>query len=545
MTTIVPPPAAPTPQTPPPAGFKAKLEAPEAVLSRLIVAQKLNAVIVGRPGPERAIVQTPVGQMTVTSVAPLPASGLLSLYVTRLGAPVEARITKIADTGEPPTPYGAGTGKSASQGPAAGALPPSERGPVKSAPVTPVTLTIGTKLTATLLKAHPFAVPDKDTASPFAKATTLAGRGLVPPLGKGTSAPLGQAMQTMPIGTRFGATIRALTPPAPHLSAHIRAQAPATSPEVPAAAAGRAATSRAIALNVAPGRTLSAVVTAHTPQGQPIIQSQGAVMVLDTTAALAQGSKLSLTVSTPPQLPKPVSSIHPQGRGTDGLTTPGRPWEALDDALGALNRIDADVARSFIHAALPRADKHFSSTVLFFLSALRGGDVGLWLGEKAAALLKRTRPGALDKLADAFKDGAREATKRAGADWRAMAIPFFDGRQIEAIRLYMRRPQQEENEENGGAEGGVRFVFDLTLSHLGHLQFDALAHPQKKRLDIIVRSEDPLPETMKAEMAEIFTQSGIAEGLNGALGFQSAPPHFVDATPPTPAPSPSQEGILV
>ncbi|TCS63472.1 hypothetical protein [Varunaivibrio sulfuroxidans] len=553
MTSIVPPPAAPPPRAVPPTGFKARLDAPDAILSRLAVAQKIDAVIVDRLPQGRALIQTPVGQMIVRSAAPFPSSGNLSLVVTRLGAPVGARITQIS--GEAVSPGAApklpgGAPASSHQIATQDQNHSSLQGSAKSAAVAPVTLSIGMKVTATLLKAHPFtpdpgqgahASSEKNAASP-----PVGTRGGSPDLSltqkDATTAQRGGArrLQMLPIGTRFGATIRALTPPSPHLSAHI--QAPpgqvASPPQTSTGAgAGAGASGRAIALNIAPGRTLNAVVTNHTPQGQPIVQSQGAVMVLDTAATLSRGSTLSLTISSAPMFPKPSPGLHAQGaQGATSPTPLGQSWDVLDDVLSSLNRIDAEAARAFIHGALPRADKHFSATVLFFLSALRGGDIGLWLGDKTTALLKRTRPGALDKLNDVFKDNAHGAARPGPADWRAMAIPFFNGQQIEAIHLYMRRHAQEEDDDDAH-RGGVRFVFDLMLSRLGRLQFDGLVRPHENRLDVIVRSESPLPDAIKAEMSEIFAQSGALERLNGALGFQSDPPHFVNKEETKPSPS--------
>ena len=82
-------------------------------------------------------------------------------------------------------------------------------------------------------------------------------------------------------------------------------------------------------------------------------------------------------------------------------------------------------------------------------------------------------------------------------------------------------------------------MLDLDLTHLGHVQIDGLVKPKRHHLDLILRTDQPLPEPMRAEIAEIFEAARDLVGLGGQVGFQTDPPNFI----PIPAPEPQGAGI--
>jgi hypothetical protein len=83
-------------------------------------------------------------------------------------------------------------------------------------------------------------------------------------------------------------------------------------------------------------------------------------------------------------------------------------------------------------------------------------------------------------------------------------------------------------------------VIEVTLSQLGRIQFDGLVREDGKRLDLMVRSEPPLPTPIHRDIRALFTRSSEIAGLTGEVGFQAAPVAFIDvkAEPSVPPPNP-------
>ena len=100
-----------------------------------------------------------------------------------------------------------------------------------------------------------------------------------------------------------------------------------------------------------------------------------------------------------------------------------------------------------------------------------------------------------------------------------LPIPFFDGQQIQQLRLFLRR------DSGGGASGGdgeeaTRFVLEVSLTRLGDLQLDGLV--RGKRFDLILRTREGLPDAMRGDILQIFQDANEVAGYKGALTFQSS-----------------------
>jgi hypothetical protein len=207
----------------------------------------------------------------------------------------------------------------------------------------------------------------------------------------------------------------------------------------------------------------------------------------------------------------------------------------LSEALQALQELRPAVAHDLISTVLPQTNARMTADVLFFLSALRGGDLGDWLTPGAARLLRRERPELLTRLGEEFRQIATLAREPTAGDWRIALVPFFNGSEIDQLRLYL-RPYGGDGEETEATPKGLRFILDVELSRLGRLQLDGLVRDDRKRLDLIVRSERPLAPAMQNDIRGIFEEANATTGVAGGLAFQSAPPNFIEAAPESDAP---------
>ena len=189
------------------------------------------------------------------------------------------------------------------------------------------------------------------------------------------------------------------------------------------------------------------------------------------------------------------------------------------------------IAQQFLNTVVPRPDAQLAANVLFFLAALRGGNVRTWLGDGPSRALQRQKPDLLSRLGDEFRTIGRMADEPVSGDWRIAVVPFNSGEELQQIRFFMRRHGAEDDEDEEGGDPGTRFIVDVELSRLGRMQLDGLVRGGDKRLDLIVRSASPLPRHMRDDIQGIFQDACQLTGMTGAATFQCAPPNFIEISP--------------
>ena len=382
----------------------------------------------------------------------------------------------------------------ASAAPAAKTIPSSfPTGPQAAGPRTPARASPGTT------------APPSPIAGPALQVSGVSG-GVSPVANAKPDAQAPIPPSTVPQGTQVHVKIVNVQPPA--------AGAETASPRPPAPAASGA--------SLAPGTTLTGVATHATRAGHTVIRTDLGTMALETRTPLAQGTLLQLEVTGRAVFP-PAGSADAEGR-----LALARDWPSLNAAIAALEQDAPRVARALVETVIPRADTQLAANVLSFLVALRGGSLVNWLGGGPARTLQRLRPDAFNRLSDDFQSLARSADEPAAGDWRVTVVPFHDGQELRPITLYLRRDRDADGEDAERGRDDTRFVVDVELSRLGHMQLDGLVRGQDKRFDLIVRSERPLPPWMRDDIREIFAEASALTGLKGGTSFHAGPAGFID-----------------
>jgi hypothetical protein len=328
--------------------------------------------------------------------------------------------------------------------------------------------------------------------------------------------PTQTAPQTLPAGTQFTVQITSLqTPPPGGAAAVTQTQGP-----TPALAAL--------------GQTLTGVVSSSHAGGHPIVDTPLGPVTLAGSNPPPEGARVVLTVSSaplPPASPEPL--MDSQQLFLRQALFLDRHWPAAQEMVDSLAQAAPNTAQHLLQSALPRPDGNMTANILFFLAAVRGGDLRSWLGDNAMRVLQRVNPGVLTRVNDDMRQLSRLADEPAAGDWRTFMIPLFNGSQLEQIRLFTR--SQEENDDDEESGPGTRFVVDVTLTKLGHIQLDGLVDTGHRRMDMVVRTEDHLPPEMRNDIRTLFEQSGEITGYRGGVGFQSQPANFIEIDPPAPA----------
>ncbi|MGE5504597.1 MAG: DNA polymerase III, partial [Actinomycetota bacterium] len=274
---------------------------------------------------------------------------------------------------------------------------------------------------------------------------------------------------------------------------------------------------------------LTGTVIGHPPGGPAVVETPAGLLSLPASVPLTAGATVRLEVVAPPQLPPAAAPAPTQ---TDGLQDRG--WPALSEATETLAAADPPAAEQLMRI-VPQLGPRLAAGLALFSGALRSGDAKALVGEGGVrGLDKAGRRDLADRLRKDFLSLADEATRPLGdGEWRGLAMPLMaGGAEIDRIHLYVRRPPADDEEGKGKGGGEQRFILEVSLSSLGRLQLDGLVARQSKRFDLIVRTDRPLSDEMRRDIAGIFAESGQLTGTIGQVSFQSG--RFVEL-PPTEA----------
>ncbi len=268
--------------------------------------------------------------------------------------------------------------------------------------------------------------------------------------------------------------------------------------------------------------SVSGTVTAFTPSGRPILETPLGLLSLDTSADVRIGDRLAFSVV--PQAPRGEAMLGHTSFAESFIQR--RIWPTLEQALAHLAQRPHDAAAPATNPTIPQANNHLGANLISVMTALQDGDIRSWLGD-ALALLQQERPDLSQRLSDEFAQLARLAVEASKDDWRTAVVPFVTGTNLEPVQMHLRGGKSQKGDK--GKDEGSRFIIDLQLSNLGRFQLDGFIKHRgdSKNLDLIVRTDDPLPKRMRRDINRIFTDFTDAAGLHGGISFQ-AHAQFVD-----------------
>lgn len=261
----------------------------------------------------------------------------------------------------------------------------------------------------------------------------------------------------------------------------------------------------------APNQIL-ATVAGNGPGGQLILKAGDAALYVRQPADLPQGTQLVLTVEPGKADAAPLTLQDPQQ------------FSALQQVVAALTQADPAMARQIVDAHLPQPGAALPGALLFFLSAIRQGDIRNWLGAGAVDLLARAgKFDLVSRMAEEFQQAGQPARDAVVGEWRSYPIPIHDQNQFHMINLYVHRdprhaPQKDEAAGRHGVDQ-IRFLIDMRMSRLGAIQLDGFV--RRRQLDIVVRSERRLPEDLHRELQLSYIKTLGAIDYAGGIRFQT------------------------
>lgn len=281
-----------------------------------------------------------------------------------------------------------------------------------------------------------------------------------------------------------------------------------------------------------PPNALPAVVIGTEKNGEVMVQTQVGLLKLPMPRPVPVGTTLHITlepITTQPQAPSLPGTLPTGTALIDQMATLSRDWPSLEQAMQWAQSNDPALARQMAQA-LPTIGPKLTSGMLFFIAAVKGGDMRQFLGGRAIAQLETRAPEIASRLKADMTQLQQLFTESPLPHWQTAMVPLFHNGALEHARLFFRQDNQKEEEKGKGSSGkDQRFIVEVDLSHMGEMQFDGFVRgaQRAKQFDLIIRSSARLPEELLQEIRGTFDTAMQTTGLKGYLAFQQGSQHFV------------------
>ncbi len=506
------------------------------ILKGLSIGQLLEATITSQTAKNTFQIQTPAGKFFLQSNLSLPKGGALVMQLVSQSPFIQFQINSLNGTnpslktkiqgnmttstnhaqGSPATKLAIGNVLQATL------MSPSLESPstVRQAPIGKLRSSIGAKMETIKEKGVPLqksrfsrAISTKSLITTAAKASAImknatGDQNLRRPIIASASAT--KALGHLQVGSQVGVKVTGIQ--------RLNLAAASTTPTT--------LSSKTTKPTLSAGANLGGAVTGSTPSGHPIVQTKLGAFVLATQTSVPRGTTISLEVVTAPSVPVKETQAAPAPH--ESLFR-SRNWPALEHAFQALEEVRPGKSQKLINSIIPRPGASLTSSMIFFLSALKGGDLQSWIGEKVLRLIERNQPNVSSRIREDFTTLSRIVEEPAPSDWRVALIPINNGDEIQQIRLLLRQNEKDTDEDT---TSNTRFVIDVKLSLFGRLQMDGLVGEKGTSLDLIIRSDTHLADAIKNDIRTIFRETADLSGLKGSVNFQAAPADFINISDP-------------
>ncbi len=500
---------------------------PEAAAQQTLpqLPPSLESVIAqGKPGTALLIEIRQV-QFPETTQTPLPAAATATATAPGTAAPAPTVTTTlpptaITTTAAAPlaTPTSAPTTPLAANAPSPSPLIPMATVTAPAAPGTPQTSAAPPGTPTPSPTAATIPPNTLSTTAPSLAASPLS-TGAAPlsnPLISATSAPV-----TQPLPAATPQTLQPASTPA----------APSSPAPTPQANTAQPASPHITSTAAPPPPPQANAPTAPALlQGIVVGESEGDSLTIQTSIGLAR-------VMVPQPLPagtrilfQLVSATLPTTDGDDVTLISSTPTSsAKQESLLALQQMTypatgIGASPNPIHL-LPRPGSEMTTELFFLMTAIKGGSVRKWLESQPKRELEKLGEAGIGKLQQDFGNLRGVVTDtRDQTQWNLYTLPIMTGQGLEQAKLYYRDPREEASAEGKKSEESEHFVFDITFSKLGHMQFDGLVQrPEKNKLvfDLTVRSTAQLSVEMKQHIRSIYLTTQEVSGFSGSVTFHN------------------------
>ncbi|HVI88007.1 MAG TPA: hypothetical protein VM659_06880 [Dongiaceae bacterium] len=283
------------------------------------------------------------------------------------------------------------------------------------------------------------------------------------------------------------------------------------------------ATAQAAAASAGGKTTIIGQILGHTPAGHPVIHSAVGDLVLQQQASLPVGASITLAIEAVEMANASALNMPVTPQMTALNLAQG--WPTLLDLLVTLQHgpgaaaQPGDDADPTGLARLAQPGSKLAAGLNAAMDAFKSGDFDKLFGPLASAL--KAGGGKQDgvrKLRDEFTQLSMLAQERPQQDWRSFFLPIWDDGRLQQINLFYRRQRRNQAEKDKN-EDATRFIVEANFTRLGSCQLDGLI--RKKHFDLMVRSHQELPLTVKRDLAGLFAEARELGNYAGDISFQT------------------------
>lgn len=264
---------------------------------------------------------------------------------------------------------------------------------------------------------------------------------------------------------------------------------------------------------------IPATVIGHEQDGGTVLQSPVGQMKVFTAQPLPNGAQLLFTIDAKP-LPAAPSAISWLPAAFSEVVPLLNDWQSLEDALAVITRTQPQLVHDVMARAIAQPDSKITASMLFFLSAVKGGDIRQLLGRNFMEMLEKDSPALAKKLASDFGQLHQAMREPVLQNWSMFILPMHYEREFNQLRLYVRHDDASDDKKSIAT--GQRFVLDMTLSHLGDMQLDGFIRKldTNKHFDLVLRTATPWPPELQQQVRGIYEAALGATGMRGAMQIQ-------------------------
>ncbi len=273
---------------------------------------------------------------------------------------------------------------------------------------------------------------------------------------------------------------------------------------------------------VVPEKTVLATVKGNTPSGQPILVVDGddapLVLAVKTARPWPVGTQLQVAIA------KDAVSL----TGTEKLPQDPKAMEHLRHVLETTMQQNPAVFHEMATLRVPQPTvQQMPGAILFFLMAIKKGDVGAWLGKDTEEKLKAVgRTNVMERLREEFQGNAITAQDPVNGEWRGMMVPYLDQEKMQAFRFLVHEEPFQKKKGKNDDDWARRFLIEVNLTRLGPVQVEGLVH--KKKLDLVVRTDQPLTQDLQKDLSASFAKTMDDIHYSGLLLFRSHKNGWID-----------------
>ena len=279
------------------------------------------------------------------------------------------------------------------------------------------------------------------------------------------------------------------------------------------------------------GQSLVATVLPHAVADEPVLlqTSLGVIRIAQPLAAPA-GTQLQVRVTsvTAPNSYTIALANATQPEPAAELPELAKQWSSLQQIVHILGdeNLPSLIPNLPSVSPTPGQPNTVGNQLLFFLSALKGGDFEAWLGKQSIKILEDKGYGPLLRKAEGeFMTIAKQwaEPQQTQNSWQSFFFPVAVAGELQQVRAFVKRDRKDKNEETPEGGEDTRFVLEMELSQLGEMQMDGLVQRsgQNLQFDLMIRSHHPLPSALQTDIQDIFQSTAELTGYRGQIMFQA------------------------